>query len=242
LTIVAEITTVKTKLYIIITLLYGFLSCFSQTRKVQINPQIDQRLFHLGFMVGLNAQDSEITHNGYLTDDGETWFAEIPAYSPGFSVGIIGEMYLTNNLSLRTIPSLHFGERQLIFKESHTKEEVHFSAKSNYFTLPVDVKFSANRINNYRPYMIAGGGFSLDLTKKNENPFQLKTSDLFLEIGIGCDFYFPYFKFIPEIKFCFGLMDSFEHEPDLVDKSLYKYVNSIGKTMSSMIVLSFNFE
>lgn len=215
---------------------------FSQTKKVQTNPFVDQRTFHLGFMVGLNMQDFELTHADYQHENGETWFAEIPNYSPGFSVGIVAEKYLHNNFSLRTIPSLHFGEKQVVFRESHTGEEVRYGVKSNYFTLPVDVKISSNRINNYRPYFLAGAGVCLDLTKKNQLPVQLNSSDFFLEIGIGCDLYFPFFKLIPEVKFCFGLSDVFNHEPALLDKSLYKYTNSIAKASSQMIVVSFNFE
>ena len=203
---------------------------------------MDQRLFHLGFMVGMNFQDMQLTHADYQNDNGETWFAEIPDYSPGFSVGIIAEMYLHNNFSLRTIPSLHFGEKNIVFKEKTTHEEVRFPLKSNFFTLPLDLKISSNRLNNYRPYLLLGGGASIDLTKKNQLPVQLKQTDFFLEVGVGCDFYFPYFKFIPEIKFCWGLGDSFNHELELLDKSLYKYTNSIAKATSSMIVLTFNFE
>ena len=217
-------------------------SIHAQVKKAQTNPFIDQRLFHLGFMVGVNTQDLKITHADYQDASGETWFAEIPAFSPGFSVGIIGEMYMHKNFSLRTIPSLHFGEKQFVFRESHTGNEERFSVKSNYLTLPIDVKISSDRINNYRPYFLTGIGASLNLSKKNQLPVQLNPTDFFLEIGIGCDFYFPYFKFIPEIKFCFGMTDVYNHEPDLLDKSLYKMTNAIAKTTSQMIVVSFNFE
>ncbi|MCD7974154.1 MAG: PorT family protein [Candidatus Azobacteroides sp.] len=218
----------------------GFL--FSQTKKVETNPFVDQRLFHLGFMVGMNAQDLNITHAAYTSENGETWFTEIPDYSPGFSVGIIGEMYLHRNFSLRTVPSLHFGEKQMVFRESNTGAEEKFAIKSNYFTIPVDLKISANRLNNYRPYLLTGVGVALDLTKKNQLPVQLNPTDFFFEIGVGCDFYFPFFKLIPEIKFCIGFSDVFNHEPLLNDTSLYRFTNSVAKATSQMIVVSFNFE
>lgn len=227
---------------LLILLLFVSVSASSQVRKVQTNPFMDQRTFHLGFAVGMNFQDLHITHADYQHENGETWFAEIPGYSPGFSVGIVAEMYLHNNFSLRTIPSLHFGEKSIVFKEQTSMEEQRFSMKSNFFTLPLDLKISSDRINNYRPYLLLGGGVSFDLTKKNQLPVQLNQTDYFLEIGVGCDFYFPFFKLIPEIKFCWGLTDAFNHEPELLDKSLYKYTNAISRANSSMIVLSFNFE
>ena len=44
--------------------------------------------------------------------NGETWFAEIPSYSPGFSVGVIGDMYMNPYFNLRFTPSIHFGDKK----------------------------------------------------------------------------------------------------------------------------------
>ena len=230
------------KFFIILLLFCSIFSAFSQSRKVQINPFADQRFFHLGFMVGANTQDLELTHADYQTETGETWFAEIPSFSPGFSVGIVGEMYFHNNFSLRTIPSLHFGEKQFVFRESHTGQEEKFVVKSNYLSIPLDLKISSNRVNNYRPYFLAGANVSLDLSKKTESPVQIKPLDYCLEFGFGCDFYFPYFKFIPEVKFCIGLSDVLVHDPVLQDKSLLKYNYALSKATSRMFVITFNFE
>ena len=66
----------------------------------------DNKLFHLGFHVGIHAQDMLLTHTGVSTN-GETWFAEIPTYSPGFSVGVIGDMFLNPYFNLRFIPTIN---------------------------------------------------------------------------------------------------------------------------------------
>ena len=64
-----------------------------------------------------------------------------------------------------------------------------------------------------------------------------------LEFGLGCDFYLPYFKLCPEIKFCFGLVDLLEKDrTDLQDESILKYSQSLSKATTRMIVLTFNFE
>ena len=42
-----------------------------------------------------------------------------------------------------------------------------------------------------------------------------------LEAGMGCDLYMPFFKFIPEIKFCFGLTNVLQKKrTDLTDPTL----------------------
>ena len=57
-------------------------------------------------------QDYKLVNTGYVTEDGQTWFADVPEYSPGFTVGVLGELYLNTFLSLRFIPTLHFGDRK----------------------------------------------------------------------------------------------------------------------------------
>ena len=39
----------------------------------------------------------------------------------------------------------------------------------------------------------------------SETIFKLNRSNFALEIGAGCDFYFEYFKFAPQIKYSYGL-------------------------------------
>ena len=110
-------------------------------------------------------------------------------------------------------------------------------------SLPLDLKFSAQRFNNYRPYVIAGVNPMLDLTVKKQRQLLMKDFDFMLEFGVGCDFYMPFFKLIPELKFCFSLMDVLEkNRSDLLDENLKKFTDSVDKAVSKMIVLSFYFE
>ena len=108
---------------------------------------------------------------------------------------------------------------------------------------PLDIKYSAFRINNYRPYVIGGVYGSMDLGRKKGNPLLLKSTDYGVQFGLGCDFYLPYFKLCPELKFCFGLADLLEKDrTDLQDAALMRYTQSLSKVTSRMIVLTFNFE
>jgi hypothetical protein len=95
----------------------------AQIKKIQNRPYIDQRRLHYGILIGLHTQDLKFENNGYITKDGESWFADVASYSPGFSVGVLGELYLTKDLALRLIPTLHFGDKTVIFKEQNSKEE-----------------------------------------------------------------------------------------------------------------------
>ena len=71
----------------------------------------------------------------------------------------------------------------------------------------------------------------------------MKPFDCYIEIGMGCDFYLPFFKLIPELKFCFGLADILKKDRnDLIDNSLQKFTKSLDGASSKMIVLTLYFE
>ena len=82
-----------------------------------------------------------------------------------------------------------------------------------------------------------------DLTVKRQKALLVQRADMALEVGFGCDFYLPFFKLIPELKFCFGLADVLVKERnDLTDKNLLKYTQSLDRASNRMVVLTFYFE
>jgi len=229
---------------LIILLSFAFvIGANAQMKRLQNRPYIDQRRLHYGFLIGLHTQDLNITNNGFITENGESWFADVATYSPGFSVGVLGELYLNKYLALRAIPTLDFGDKTVIFKEQTSGKEERQQIKSTYFSIPLDLKYSAERFNNYRPYVMTGISPTIDLSVRKNKPLLVKSADCYLEAGFGCDFYLPYFKLIPELKFCFGLSNLLQStRTDLNDKSLLKYTQSVNQVSSRMIVFSLYFE
>ena len=225
-------------------LLLTFPTCaVAQTRKVMNRPYIDQRLFHYGFHAGIHLQDIELEQNGLMDENGNQWYAETPNYEPGFSVGILGEFYLTNHLALRVIPSMHFGTKNVTFRNELNGERQYQTIKSTYFSVPIDVKFAAERFNNYRPYVVAGVSPMLDLTVKKQKQYLLNNTDCYLELGMGCDFYLPFFKIIPEVKFLYGLSNVINKKrDDITDESQMIFTQSVNRAKSKMIVITFYFE
>ena len=215
----------------------------AQREKVKNRPHADQKLYSFGFTVGVNSQDLILSHTGYVQPDGEAWFAEIPSYNPGFSVGIIADRYLNEYFNLRIVPSLHFGEKQFSYKSQPSKETFRTTIKTNYLSFPLLLKFSAKRLNNFRPYMLGGVYGNIDIGAKKDQPLRFNKSDYGLEFGFGCNFYFPMFKLCPEIRFCLGLKDMINKDrSDLTDRDFLKYTEALSSGKSRMIIITFNFE
>jgi len=215
----------------------------AQKQTVKNQPYGDYKLYHFGITVGMSFQDMLLTNSGVTADNGETWYATIPNYSPGFTVGLIADLFLNPYMNLRFTPSLSFGDKNFEFVEPETNERYKTIVRSNYLMAPLDLKFRSMRLNNYRPYIIAGAYTAVDLGIKKGETLLLKPMNYGLTIGLGCDFYLPIIKIAPEIRFCFGLNNTVEkNRTDLTDFSLIKYSNAITKALPRMIIFTFNFE
>lgn len=212
--------------------------------KLLNRPYADLRRWHLGFSVGLHVQGIQFTHNGYTTPEGETWFMEQPSYSPGFCVNGLLDIRLNDYFSVRFTPGMYFGNRNVDMIDTTTGATESQNIKTNLIVLPLDLKFAAQRYRNARPYIVGGIMPAFDISKKRGEILQLNSSDFYLSVGFGCDFYLPFFKLNPEIKFCFGLSDVLSHDrPDLEDDpTKLKFTQSLTKATSKMVVLTFYFE
>lgn len=212
--------------------------------KVLNRPYADLRAWNLGFSVGLHTQNLMLTHNGFVTEGGQTWQIEQPSYAPGFCVNGLLSLRLNNYFSVRFSPGLYFGNRDLRMLDTTTGAVERQSLKSAFVVVPVDVKYASLRLRNIRPYLTAGVMPAFDVAKRRSELIQLNTTDFYLTVGFGSDFYLNYFKFIPEIKFCFGLTDVLQYKrPDLEDDP-YKlqFTQSLKRATSQMVVLTFYFE
>ena len=229
----------------------------AQERRVQNRPYTDLRPFHFGVMIGTHFQDMELLNAGpqiITNDDGTTTEAIVSAdqdrWDTGFNVGVLGELRLNTHFQLRVAPAMYFGTRHLTFvnhsdvdpngKPREQKQQM----KSAYISSAVDLIFAAPRFNNHRPYLMVGLNPMINLSGKSSDILKLKRYDMYAEIGVGCDFYLPFFKLRPELKFMYGISDALDknHAKELRDKNMLKYTNSVKEAHTKMIALCFYFE
>ena len=237
----------------IVTLVIMSLTAVAQDNDKILNRQYaDMKRIHYGFSVGCNFQDLLITNNGYVGDNGQTWFASIPNHSPGFCVNVLADLRLSNHLNLRFTPGMYFGNKVVKYYNSTPPEDAlepnifkqSQNVKATYIVAPIDLKFSSRRYHNVRPYLTGGAMAIFDLSKERPEQLRFKDFDVMLTVGMGCDFYMPFFKFCPEIKFCFGLKNILErNRPDLENnEEMYRFTQSVNKVKNNMVVVTFFFE
>ena len=161
----------------------------------------------------------------------------------GFSVGILGDWRITRQLALRVSPGLHFGSKHIGFRNQVDGTKRSQDLKTTYVAVPIDLKIAAPRFNNYRPYLVGGFSAMYDMTNAKGEMLRTKALQTFVQIGMGCDFYLPFFKLNPELKFYFGLGDVLLHQrAELTNPEQQIFTQSLSSANSGMVVLTFYFE
>jgi hypothetical protein len=235
------------KTFIILLLIPVALPLMGQVKRVQNDPGYDYKWIHFGFMVGLNTMDFGFQRPALGT--GELLFADVSKPNPGFQVSIVSDLRLGDRLSLRFLPGITFGSRSVFFYEKSADTASTLISKqtveSNFLDFPLLLKYKSRRVNNYRPYLIGGVNTRYDMAARkdydDDGPWiRLEPLDFYAEFGFGIDFFLQYFKFSPELKVSVGFRDVLVHQPAGGENN--KYVNSINKLNSYLVMLCFYFE
>ncbi|CAA0219191.1 type IX secretion/gliding motility protein PorT/SprT [Tenacibaculum maritimum] len=205
------------KLFTFSFLLLVINATFSQREKVLNLPSFDKPLFHYGFYLGLNNNGYKIAYKPSNISNPNVKVES----SIGFNVGLIADLRLHDNVNLRFEPGLMSNTKTLIFDHiPGTNENIRTrEVGATYLHLPLIFKFSTNRLNNFRPYVLGGISYDYNFSsnEKNSNDnssgeFRATSSNFMYEIGIGVDFYLNYFKFSPSIRGVFALNNELKYD------------------------------
>ncbi len=219
---------------------------FSKER-VQNLQNFDKPRFSYGYILGLNFYDFNFDYN--VPEDGDPYTEVIHDETMGFSVGLLGNMRISDHFDLRFEPMVTFSTRNLLFNSNDFEITDTFRSqrevKSTYVHLPLLLKISTKRINNIKPFIVGGLSTSLNLSSNEKNPddnaagqFRMKTNTNYYEIGFGIDLYLYYFKFTPSIRGVFAMSDELQRDND----PFSPWTSNIEKMSSRGIFLNFTFQ
>jgi len=193
---------------IIIILLTGGVSQAQYTDDIPRNrPFFDKRTYSWGYYFGMNFYDFKINYD-------QEYQYILQYTNPGFQVGLVGNMNLNENMSLRIEPGVYFTNRKLVFTNLLTAKDSIREITSNYVQLPFSVKLNTIRYGNIRPYITGGIIFAHNLNSwqdsHNDNSsgrFRMRSNVWMYEVSFGFEIYLFYFKFTPSIHGVFSLQD-----------------------------------
>lgn len=229
---------------IILLLFLGISNSYGQRRKKPQNlARYDFKKIHFGFTLGLNDLNFNINKNS-STLNNDTLLTLLSNSQKGFNLGIVSNLRIGKYTDLRFIPTLVFGERHLNFgfiDSNGVSDEQIKKIESTLIDFPVYIKYKSERYNNFRTYVLGGIKYSLDIASQDriddegKEIVKLKKNDLMGEIGFGIDFYLEYFKFSPQIKLSYGILN-------VLSKDETIYTKSINRLSTNGWMISFTFE
>jgi len=204
--------------------------------------RFDNRFLSWGYFLGFNSYDFKIDYNRQNTDLNTDILVETQA---GFNVGLIGDMRVNRYVNLRLEPGLYFTQRNLMFPNFDEERDALRQVKSTYIHVPLLLKFSTKRLNNFKPFIVAGISRSFNLSSNEDNPednnegqFRMTKSTNYFELGFGVDFYMFYFKFTPSIRGVFATSDELVADDDPTSP----WTSNINSLSTRGIFVNFTFQ
>lgn len=236
------------KILVFLTFLIAFQSATAQLftkEKVANNiDNLDQKFLSWGYFLGFNQYDFKFDYEENLDDI-------LVDNTFGFHLGLIGDMRINNYMNLRLEPGVFFTTRSLMYNESYfagteyNDSDLLREVKSTYIHIPLLLKVSTKRINNFKPFIIGGFSTALNLSSNQDNPddnssgeFRMKKNTYFYEIGFGIDLYLLYFKFTPSIRGVFAINDEIVRDADPNSP----WTGNVAKMQTRGIFINFTFQ
>ena len=207
----------------------------------------DDKKIRFGINLGANRSHFSFTHHPIFLQQDSIMVIE-SINSTGVNLAWLVNIRMSEHFDIRTFPvNLTFTEKNFQYNlptPDSPEGEIFVTYKkiqSISLSLPIQLKFTSDRIDNFKVYMMAGVKGEYDLAsnagaRKAENLIKLKRLDYGVEAGLGFHFYFPMFVLTPEVKMGWGLGNLHARDKNL------KYSSTIDKINSRSIFFSLTVE
>ena len=201
----------KVTLLVLAVLLFG--SVFAQSSSEIRNPRYDDRkIITYGFSLGFQTASYRLKYSDFFTDPAmDSVHSILGKKRPGFKLGFI--VNLAQFLDLRITPTVSFAEYVLEYNFVNI-DPIQFTelVESTGVEFPILFKYKSQRRNNLRMYLVGGITPIIEAAGKSGleediNRLQIEKFNANLELGFGLDMYYPLFKFSPEVRFAYGLVN-----------------------------------
>lgn len=198
--------------------------------------------YYFGITFGLHNTGYRVNQSRAFINNDSIRIAE-GAPEIGIDLHLIGNLKIGEYFDFRVLPGFSFSNRSFEFthvsaSDGQVSRE---TLESVFFEVPFHLRFKSQPYKDKRAFVVGGIKYTYDLSSNSQS--RLKTDlirisphDFQYEIGVGMQFFFPYFIFSPEIKYSRGLGNILLYNNDLNEARVLEQV------VSEIITISFHFE
>ncbi|MEO1255778.1 MAG: outer membrane beta-barrel protein [Bacteroidota bacterium] len=125
-------------------------------------------------------------------------------------------MRISTYLDFRMLPTVAFYENDLTYRFTNGVS-LRELKDATMVELPLLLKYKSARRGNIAMYMVGGINPSFEAAGKGDEEdiserLELRNWNLAIDVGVGLDMYFAFFKFSPEIRYSYGLRNMLRDE------------------------------
>lgn len=200
-----------------------------------------QKPYYFGITLGYNTSNFRVFNSKEFIDN-TTYRSVESVTGPGFNLGIVTNLKIGDYFDIRFLPTLSFAERNIEHRTNNREIPTELRKVSSVFVeTPFHVRYKSAPYNDIRLFVLAGMKYSFDVASDSNSRqanalVKIAPTDFAAEVGVGAQFFFPFFIFSPELKFSHGLGNILIYDDDL-DQS-----RVIEKVLSRAFTLSLHFE
>jgi len=200
-----------------ILLFVSIQSSSAQDRSIRNLPFFDNQKFHYGFLIGVGVSRFKMQYaDEYISPDLDTLHSLVPSGAAGFKLGFVVDYHFNDVLDVRLNPTVSFNQLKVDYRFT-SGDKTQSLSDPTFVEMPIMLKYKSIRRENTRMYVLAGinPAFRVSGNKEKNDETErllLKNFNFSIEFGAGFDLYQTLFKFSPEVRYSWGLLD-------MIDKS-----------------------
>ena len=201
--------------------------------------------YYFGISLGMNSSKHQVFHSTAFIDN-QNFLRAQGAPAVGFNVQGIVNYKIGQYFDVRVLPGFTFSTRHLDFGMPGPGPLLGVRPQRNtiesiFVNMPFQIRYKSAPYKDKRAYIVAGINYSYDVASNSdargsETLIRIDPHDFQVELGVGMQFFFPYFILSPEIKFSQGINNTLLFNDQLEESTI------IERLLSQVLTFSFHFE
>jgi len=224
---------------IILGLIMIPLMSFAQVSKGSYNYKaFNDKPYYFGLTFGYNNSTFQVAHSQrFILNDSFNITSGLSG--PGLNVSMVSNLKLGEYFDFRFLPGFSFVGRKFYYLSATDDIEQVKDVQSVLIQAPFQVRFKSDPFHDMRVYVLGGVKYTYDVAsnarireEQAKRIIRISPHDFSVEVGAGCQFFFPFFIFSPELKFSQGIGNILIYNPKLAQSSVLEKVYSRTFTIS----------
>lgn len=216
---------------------------WSQSSKGNYNYRDFQgKAYYFGLTFGYNQSNFQLAHsNRFILND--SFNVAEGLSGPGLNVSMVTNMKLGEYFDFRFLPGFSFVGRKFYYVSTDNEIEQVKDVESVLVQAPFQIRFKSDPFHDMRVFVLAGAKYTYDVAsnarlrdEQAKRIIRISPHDFSLEVGAGCQFFFPFFIFSPELKYSQGIGNILIYNSKLSQSTV------IEKVLSRTFTISLHFE